>query len=273
MKKNEKREVLNPFFDIKIEDVKTVESGRIVPRHAIINKDNNRLVAVVSDRYQIVCNRDLVKTFEDHLKDTDVKFLRTGAGCNTTGSQFWANYRFPDIKTTMGKHPTLKCDDTVELMLDLLNGYGHGSYGFDQGAFRLICLNGARSKQIFYQVRESHADKKAAEEMVEFMIAAFQTAVDLFKKNLVPSFKALLGTDFNKEIALTVMKALDLGKLYQDKLSMVYAQQEQAKRLRNMWEFYNMITWFATHVIENRNRTLAAQVTRIAEQQLFGEGK
>jgi hypothetical protein len=271
MTNQEKHQAVNPFFDIRIEDVKTVDSNRLVPRRAIINKDNDKLVAVVSDRYHIINNKALVTTFEEYLKDTDVKFIRTGAGCNRTGSQFWANYRFPGIKATFGNHPTLHVPDTTELMLDLLNGYGHTSYGFSLGGFRLICLNGARRKEIFYQVKESHASRDAAEEMVEFMTASFQTAVDLFKNELVPSWKALTQTDFNQEIAVNVMQKLDLSKMYQEKLNLIYLQQTQAKRLTSMWEFYNMITWFATHVVENRNRALATQITKIASEQIFAQ--
>jgi hypothetical protein len=67
------------------------------------------------------------------------------------------------------------------------------------------------------------------------------------------------------------MQKLDLGKMYQEKLNLIYLQQTQANRLTSMWEFYNMITWFATHVVENRNRALATQITRIASEQIFAQ--
>lgn len=272
MTNQEKKHALNPFFDIRVENIKTVDSGMIVPRRAIISKDTEKVIGVVSDRYQIVRNRDLVKSLEDYLTESDTKFIRTGAGCNLTGSQFWANYRFPDIKATFGNHPKFKVPDTVELMLDLLNGYGGGrSYGFSLGGFRLICLNGARAKQIFYQAKEVHSNKEAAHQLNEFMIASVSTAVKIFKEQLVPSWDKLKSDKFDKAIAVNVLQALELGKLYQVKLDLVLKQQEEAKRLTNMWEFYNVISWFATHVVENRNRALATQITKVASEKIFAQ--
>lgn len=250
---------INPFFSIKVEDVKTVESGTLVPRIAIINAETDKVVSVMSKKYQIIQNRTLVQDFEDQLKNDNVKFVRTGAGCNVTGSNFWANYHFPEIKTNVGEYETNfgKVNDDITLTLDLWNSYnGSQGVGFLVGGLRKVCMNGLWRKEVLYRFNEIHMGDK---EFIETLYLQFDSAKQVFLTNMAKSWEELVNTDFNREAAANIAKAMLLGKYYQKIFDHLLKQAEVEKKLNTMWDFYNIVTWMTTHVMENRNRQLARQ--------------
>lgn len=278
-----KDKIIDPFFPLKVEEVKTVESGLIVPRRAIINADTGKVVSVVSNRYNIVQNKVLVEKFEDYLEETDVKFIRTGAGCNMTGSTFWANYRFPDIKTNVGEYTTKyhsanwdggayvgkTLNDDIELLTDVWNSYnGSSGFGMMIGGFRKVCLNGLMAKEKLFRISEGHVGE---EDMINSFVINFETAKNIFINNLAKSWEQLTTLDFDKVQAATVLRSLELGKLYAKKMGYVYNQELNAGKLKTMWDFYNMITWFTTHVMEQRSRHRAVQTSMKAAHELMNE--
>ena len=266
-----KEKLIDPFFPLKVEKVQAVESGVLIPRQAIFNANTGNLVSVVSNRYKIVQNDVLVNTFEKYLNDTDVKFSRTGAGCNLTGSRFWANYRFPDIKTNVGEYETEygSMTDDIELMCDLWNGYGDGiSKGMSIGGLRKICLNGLMTKEKLYEWRDSHVGSE--EDLLDIFIVNFEMAKEIFYNDLANSWEELTKLDFDKVQAAVVLRSLELGKMYSKKIGYIYQQKLKNDELKTMWDFYNMVTWFTTHVMENRNRRRAIDASIQTSQQLMG---
>ena len=264
--------ISNPFFDLRVEDVQAVESRRIIPRKAIYNAETDELVSVVSKDYKIIENKELVDAFEKYLVDSDVKFIRTGCGTNRTGSKFWANYRFPEIKTNVGDYMPLygtkPINDDIELMMDILNSYDTSSgYGTDIGGLRKVCLNGLKVKEQLYKSSSIHAGD--IDYLNEFVLN-FETAKNVFINDLAKSWEELTTMDFDKVRAATVLRALDLGKTYANKLGYYYNQQLNNDHLKTMWDFYNMITWFTTHVVEERSRQRARNISLAASQMLIG---
>ena len=263
----------DPFFDIKVEDVKTVESGLIVPRKAILDTRGN-VISVVSKRFKIIPNRELVAKFEEHLKSSDIAFKRTGAGCNLTGSKMWANYRFPEIKTNLGEYDRGygKINEDVELTMDLWGGYAPGtSTGFMLGGLALACLNGLMTKEKFFRWSETHSSKLELDDLLDSFVLGFDTAKKIFNEKLVGSWKELMTLDFNKVQAANILKSMDLSTRYKTKMGYLYHQKLKADEMKTMWDFYQMVTWFTTHCMENRNRHLAMSLSAKVSQQLIGE--
>ena len=266
-----REKIIDPFFPLRVEEVKTIDSGLIVPRQAIINADTDQVISVVSNRYKIVQNDVLVKDFEKYLSDTDTKFIRTGAGCNRTGSSFWANYRFPEIKTSVGEYKTPygKLDDDIELALDVWNSYdGSSGFGMSIGGLRKVCLNGLVVKEKLFRLSENHLEQ---EDMINAFVINVETAKNIFINNLAKSWEELTHVNFDKVQAATVLRSLELGKLYANKIGYIYNQQLKSGELKTMWDFYNMVTWFTTHVMEQRSRRRAVSTSIAASQQLMGE--
>lgn len=265
-----KQEVIsNPFFPIKVEEIKTVDSGILVPRKAIFNADTGKVISVTGLDYQVVENGRWVEQFEDYLKDSDVKFIRSNAMTNRTGSQFSARYRFPDIRANFGERQTNfgTVPDDVELAINLWNSYdGSSTAGFDVGGFRLICLNGLRVFEQLYKWSRKHMGE---EEIVNQMLISFDTVKKLFIEKLVPSWQAMRDADFDNTIAFNLVQKLELSKLYRKKLGLMWYQKKQLNQLNTMWDFYNLITAFTTHYVEGRNMKLAQQIGANASRQLM----
>lgn len=263
----------NPFFDIKVEDVKTVNSGLIVPRRAILDAKTDQVISVVSNRYNIIPNKELVDRFEKYLESSDINFRRTGAGCNLTGSKLWANYRFPDIKADLGEYDrgfgTIHED--IELTMDLRGGYSPGTAtGFNIGGLALACMNGLMTKEVFFRWSESHVGSEI-DDLENSFILAFDTAKTIFQEKLVGSWKELMSVDFDKIQAANVLKSMELSQIYRNKMGYLYQQNLREKNLNTMWDFYQMVTWFTTHCMESRNRTLAMKLSTRVSEQLMGE--
>jgi hypothetical protein len=262
----------DPFFDIKIEDVKTTESGLLVPRKAILDAKTDQVISVVSNRYKIIPNRELVNQFETYLAESDINFKRTGAGCNLTGSKMWANYRFPDIKADLGEYDRGygKIHEDIELTMDLWGGYAPGtSTGFMIGGLALACMNGLMTKEAFYKWSESHVGSEL-DDLLNSFVLAFDTAKTVFQEKLVGSWQELMTVDFDKIQAANVLRSMELSKMYRDKMGCLYQQNLKEENLKTMWDFYQMVTWFTTHCMENRNRHLAMKLNAGVSEQLMG---
>jgi len=140
---------MNPFFEVREEEIKTAEAGLLVPRKAIINAETDKVISVVGENYKVIKNQDLVKNFEDYLEGTDVPFTRmTANNLGKRGQRFTAKYKFPEIEANFGMHKTAfgEVPDNVQLLMQLHNSYdGSAKWGFEIGGYRLVCLNGMRS--------------------------------------------------------------------------------------------------------------------------------
>jgi len=264
---------MNVFFPVREETLKTVDSGKIVNKKAIINSETNKVVSVVSDNYKLVSNLEITEWFENYLKETDVPFRRIGIYGNESGSKFWAKYRFPETISEIGPPRVTpfgkKVPDKVEMMATLQNSYdGSLAHGFDIGGYRLVCLNGLMVPMDNIHVwRQKHTINFS--DVVDTIAINFQTMKDHFEA-VSKEWKALTQQEFNAKKTLTVLRALELSKMYQSWLAETYKDYRRNQKLNTMWDVYNMVTWFATHVVEQRNRILAKQINTTAFQNLVG---
>ena len=261
------------LYPLRFEAITSQESGILVPRKAVINATTDKVVGVVGEKYQLIPNRELVEKFEKYLDETDVQY--TKLSLETTGrmnQKFRAKYKFPSIKFSNGD-VTLKSRktvvDDVQMMVELFNSYdGSGTWGLKLGGYRLVCLNGLRVMEEMFRLANFHT-AQAAEEFETRMIVDFQACKNLFNNNLTKNWTAMKNADFDRLRAYEILKALDLNKRYDDALTELFKVRQQAKSLETMWDFYNMITWFATHVVDQKNMALANQISASAQREIL----
>jgi len=255
----------NPFYSIRTEDIQTIEGKKRVARQAVINADTDEIISVVSDKYEVVSNKAVVDTLEKYLKETDVKFKRVSEKLNRTGSRFTARYILPEYSIECGTHETSygEVPDNIQLGIDLHNSYdGSSTWGFSIFGYRLVCLNGLRVPEEMHSFKTRHFVEES--EMVDNLILSIQTAISIFQNDVKKSFDSIKKMDFEKAKAAELFKALELGKLYAKKLGKLYKDELKAKNLKTMWDFYQMVTWFSSHVVENRNVELAKKISSSA---------
>ena len=56
---------MNPFFKLKFEAIKSVESNILVPRKAVLNDETNEVISVVGEKYQLIENQEVVTELEN----------------------------------------------------------------------------------------------------------------------------------------------------------------------------------------------------------------
>lgn len=255
----------NPYFEIREESIKTVDKNIIVPRKALINDETNEVVAVVGENYNLIKNADIIKELEEYLNDSGIKFTRlTDFVSGQKGQKFTAKYKFPKIEANFGTHKTPygnNIPDNVQLMLEVHNAYGQGSWGFDLGGYQLKCFNGLRVFEKMFQFRSMHTGANDITEYSNQLLISFAAAKELFETKLVKSWKALTEIDFEKIKVATVVKTLNLSASYQKTLDAVFEEKLKHGNMKTMWHAYSMFTWFTTHIVEQRNLELARSIS------------
>lgn len=261
---------INPFDSVHEEPMKTTENGILVPRKAIVHTDSNHVLSIMGEGYQLIRNSELVESFERYLNDSDIRFRKLGMRTMNGGRQFYRRYSFPDIKVSFGEIETNhgKLSDDVEMMAELHNSYdGSLQHGFNFGGFRLVCLNGMRAYEKLYNWKSRHL-KINEQEAVDALLISFDTVREMFQSEIVASWKAMKEADYDKSIAANFVKKLELSELYRRKLGKLWSEKKKLGALNTMWDFLNLITYFTTHYVDQRNYALSRRIATSINQNL-----
>ena len=113
----------------------------------------------------------------------------------------------------------------------------------------------------------------------EGLLKAFQGQVSsasiLFQERMASGWNELVGAKYNKEAAheilLNTYKKLEATKTQQQRLYWLHKAYKMEGKLNTMWDFYNMLTYFFTHVIEKGSRQKAMRLGADVANELMGE--
>jgi len=223
------------------------EDGVVIPnKRAVVNVDrDNRVLGIVSPRYKIIPNTKLLDSISPVLDD-----LGLNAGT-------------PDIRTTKGGAVTffkfmtekitgeIQKGDIVRFGCEFFNSYdGSMPVGFHIIAERLVCLNGLVVPKSITEIHIRHTGGANTNEIRNRLKEYFpktQSAINLWKEwvDIKPSENRL--QSFLKQ---SVSK-----KLQKDFLNR-YKSLPNSKQ--NLWEFYNLITFFISHQLKTRKEDTKA---------------
>lgn len=256
------------MFDVREEKIETVDGISVRGKKAIVNCETNKVISIVSDNYKLVKNADLIESFEEYLSGTDVKFIKTREQFSGKNDQKWsAKYRFPEIKANLGTIEGINgtIQDDIELMLELQNSYdGSTKWGFSVMGYRLVCLNGLRVSEALYRIKEMHVTDE--EETSDIINLGFQTARSIFENKMASSWEEMKKLEFNSAMVVTLLIALEHNKKYTEIFNEMYAERMKNRKLKTAWDFYNMVTWFTTHVVDRKNKSLASKIATLGNR-------
>ena len=263
---------MNPFFKLKFEQIKSVESNILVPRKAVLNDETNEVISVVGEKYQLIENQSVVTELEKVLNENGIKFNKLDTRLSgKTQAKFSSKYKLPEIKVNMGKVESKygkPLDDNIQMMFEVFNSYdGSGKVGFSFGGYRLVCLNGLRMFEEMFRIALQHTGNVREELAGQFQVAV-NTGINTFRNEIAQGWDAMKLMNFDKLRAYEVLKALELGVRYEKAINEVFAARIAAGQLKTMWDFYNMTTWFASHVVEERNPALAAKISAVSAKEI-----
>lgn len=169
-------------FEVKPKSMQVCGGPKVPNMNAIMRMDTEEVLAVVSDRYNIVKHADVVDYFEGALNSIGGNFLNREIVTHLpfNGARMHRVYTFPDISFEMGNDHVTGDVDIINLTLELMNSYdGTTKVGFKYGAYRLVCTNGLIVGERFRTLMKKHFSSFDIYEIVDQVAEAFE----VFERN------------------------------------------------------------------------------------------
>lgn len=203
---------------------------------AITRQDNGKLISVMNDTYQLVPNAEIIKPLMEQLHDLDSHWIIDPSHSFVRDNRMRLQVTFPDLTFNDGR-------SDIALSLFLHNSYD-GSEGVRMfwGAIRGICSNG----MIFGKVLGKFYAKHTSGIRLDNLSEQVQTTY-----NQIPVIKERIEILQNINVSKTLQESVEkqLGK------TIAKYVQEQPKP-DNQWVLYNYLTWYISHVIDQKMRAV-----------------
>jgi len=231
---------------VALKEIQT-EDGTVIPnKRAVVNVDeNNRVLGIVSPKYKIIPNTKLLDSITPVLDDlglnVDKPDIRTTKGGAITFFKFMT-------ETITGE---IQKGDIVRFGCEFFNSYdGSMPVGFHIIAERLVCTNGLIVPKSITEIHIRHTGSANTNEIKNRLKEYYpktQSAIGLWKDwvDIKPPENRL--QNFLKQ---SVSK-----KLQRDFLN---KYKTLPSNKQNLWEFYNLITYYISHQLKTRKEELKA---------------
>ena len=243
------------LFPVKEDTIYQAVGGDPSGWKFIIREDTEEILSVVTDKYKMVSNKDVVGAAEPVLKEIGAKLTECETFAN--GARTSWTWKIPDVKVNIAgsKYSNSLKEDYVHPTITIKNSYD-GSVGLHilAGAFRLVCSNGLiigntiSNKVNKHSIYNIHLDN--IEESVNNTV---NTVESVFKKD----FPVLTNTDIKPK------HVQNLIKMFPDFTMESLTQYLIAHKPHTFWDLLNAATWVATHTMKRNYETTHKLETRI----------
>lgn len=201
---------------------------------SIVREDNGKLISVMNDTYQLVPNAEIIKPLMEQLHNLDSKWIIDSSHSYVEDHRMRLQVTFPDLTFHDGR-------SDIALSLFLHNSYD-GSEGVRMfwGAIRGICSNG----MIFGKVLGKFYAKHTSGIQLDNLAEQVHTTYDQ-----IPVIKERIDILQNIGVSKTLHESVEkqLGKTVAK-----YLQEQPSPE--NQWILYNYLTWYVSHVVDQRMR-------------------
>jgi len=227
-----------PFFSVKRERLYR-KNGADTRYDALYRADNGAQLSVVSERYKLIPHREVVDFLHQVVDAAGLENWKRRVFLANDGAKLFYELRFPDYKfdpSTNGggkgtaKDSKRKVGDFFEPTVTGINSYdGTSPAGFDYGAQRLVCLNGAKVFTKIHEIKIKHIgkDKVNFDEYVVPMLENIEKTVEGIKVN----YKRLNQEAGNPYLELVLIEQEILAYKYQKEL-----EQQLSEYVSIEWE-------------------------------------
>jgi len=242
---------MNPFFKVRREKLKTVDSELLLDKEALINDETGDLLGIVSPGYQIVTHEQVASLFDEAL--SHYKYELVGDYNDSTGRRWKRRliFRDDDLVFNIG-------GDSTGVMLELFNGYdARTAFGYNLLGFRSFCSNGLvmGRKDLFRESLSHFTDAiDRLQHSFELKWPAFRSTVDVWQSWTQMPF----GKDDFQAFVESKVKSSNNKKGYiSNKLAETVVLEwkpllEKNKCEETAWGSFNVLTWLATHKTKAR---------------------
>jgi hypothetical protein len=251
-------------YQVELQPLITAD-GLKSPAFATVRTDTKQVLGVVSDRYDVLQNRDLIHTIESEFKNAGLEYKERNLFVRNGGARFSARYDFSINRAV----PVV--GDILGLRLTASNSFDKsGSIITDIGFRRLVCLNGLVISKTEFTVSKRHY---RIEDVIASLGADLHNAIPIF--NLaVDSFATLANVKVTQVEGHRLIDLLTeeevIPKRITDLVQEVWKNPTyEADKSRNLWNLYNAGTQVLTHIVEKDRFDTAQRVTRNLSDRLF----
>lgn len=235
---------LEPFLfpvtekEVHYSDLLNRNTVRTKDYKAIVRKDNGQLISIMNDTYKIVPNSEVIKPLMEQLNTLDTSWFIDSSHSFVDSTRMRLQVTFPELIFHDGR-------SDVSLSLFLHNSYD-GSEGVRMmfGAIRAICKNGMVFGEVLSKFYGKHTMGLNVKNLKEQIDASYEK---------IPVIKHRIEQLQNEKVNDTLRQSIEknLGKKIACYIS---EQEEETQRAKNQWIVYNMITYYISHVIQQRLR-------------------
>ncbi len=280
-----------PFFTVKRERLYR-KNGEDTHYDALYRADDGNQLSVVSDRYKLIPHREVVDFLHQIVDAAGLKNWKRKVLLANDGAKLFYELRFPDYKfdpsTNGGGRGTAmdsgkrKIGDFFEPTVTGINSYdGSSPAGFDYGAQRLVCLNGAKVFTKVHEIRIKHVgkDKVNFEEYAVPMLENIEKTVEGIRVNFIrvnqeegnPYLKlvlieeTLLAYKYQKELEQQLSEYVNIEWEKDEKKSRMYKPVGfKVKEDFSAYLLWCVVTRIATHSVKSllQKRKLQAAIAR-----------
>lgn len=251
-------EVISSNWDFTVkQEPLFLSNGTQAPSFANVRQDTGEVLGVVSERYTILQNRDLIPTAETLFRNSGLRFLNHGVFVSNQGAQVRAKYRFPDLDLNLN-------GQSIQFVLQVQNSFdGSLKVAFDLGLFRMLCTNGMKIpafKGSTISLMRKHTESIS----LSFASGALQTAIESFKKS-GGFFNALMQTRLTQTQGHHALNGLVTRKAIAsrmaDKVREIWDKPTFVEDAdRNAFNLLNSVTQHLTHEVAPKRFNLSERI-------------
>jgi hypothetical protein len=205
---------------------------------AIVHKDSGELISIMKNTYQLVPNREVILPLLQELHKLDNKWVIDSSHSFVDDSRMRIQITFPEL--------TLN-DNTSNIALSL---FLHNSYDGSEGvrlfwgAIREICSNGMVFGTLlskYYRRHTAGLDINNLKQKIEATYNKIPVIGHRIEQLQNADITAKFRRDVEDQMGKHVIKYVD-------------QHEKQNKRASNLWMLFNIVTYYISHLIEQRKR-------------------
>lgn len=237
------------------------EKTRVEGKHAILDQNTGTVFNVCSDLYKPVFHEEVVHLVEEAARKLPefgkptIKIQQLA-----DGGKLRVEAKFEEVAYDINP----KVGDFVNPTINVFSSYDLGwKYGGRFGAYRLICSNGASVGKIFDSFKKRHLTSLDPNELsvtIQNGMLKFSEQTELWQRwaneKLLPEQYAGLWA----ELPFSPTEKEKIEQLPEAGTKLLLPQALASGDLTR-WDFYNVVTQFASHEISSAIRTVEIQPT------------
>jgi hypothetical protein len=190
-----------------------------------------QLIAIQRDSYKMVSNREVIGPLMQELSKLDTPWLIDHSHSFCSNSRMRLQVTFPDMKFHDGR-------SDIALSLYLSNSYD-SSEGVRMfwGAIRGICSNGMIFGKVLAKYYRKHTLNLSTVHLRDQISATYEN-IPAIKNRIAQLQDAKVTEDVRNLISARIGKGT---------MKHIEETEEQSGKTKNLWQLYNMCTWYISH--------------------------